>query len=363
MISYIRVILLAGVTFYIASIYGSPALALFSFAEVIFALLSLGGTIVERAGVKCTLKVPISMTQQGQQVKVLLSKEMRGKHWGGKLRVQLMIRNTCFTDKKCIWQTISCDSQNSFHLIMDNAGNYEISIRKMRIYDISGLFYLSRKSKEAASVVVLPELYPVNIRLSEAVRNFAGEAEVYDTVRCGDDASEILKLRAFKEGDKLKNIHWKLSAKAGELMVKESSMPRACSTVLLLDSRNGGKRGNKAQRADAYIRAATSLSFSMMDMECPHYVAWYSRRFQDVVRMRVTDEESFYGLLVYLLQDYDGTDKVFVLERYQEKYRAEILLHRLLLKQNLRIYEKDMLLAQLEAKNLENSLAETELLL
>lgn len=346
-----------------ASIYGSPALALLCFAEAIFAVLSWGVVLVERAGVKCTLKVPISMAQQGEQVRVLLCKEWRGKPWRGKVRLQLMIRNTCLTDKKYIWQTVSGDSQSAFHLILDKAGNYEISICTIRIYDISGLFYLSCKSGEGAAVVVLPELYPVSVRLSETVRNFVGDSEVYDTVRSGDDASEILKLRAFQDGDKLKNIHWKLSAKTGELVVKESSMPRACSTVLLLDSRADTKGARRVKRTDAYIRAAASLSFSMMDMECPHYVAWYSRRFQDVVRMRVGNEESFYELLVYLLQDFTGEDKVDISERYKEKYGAEVLLHQLLLRQDLRICEKDLLLAQLNAGNLEKSLAEAELIL
>lgn len=346
-----------------ASIYGSPALALLCFAEAIFAALSWGSVMVERAGVKCTLQVPISMAQQGQQIRVLFCKERRGKPWSGKVKVWFMIRNTCLTGKKYIRQTVSGDSQSVFHLILDNAGNYEISIRKVRIYDISGLFYLPGKSSETASVVVLPDIYPVGVRPSEAVRNFVGDAEVYDTVRGGDDASETLKLRAFKEGDKLKNIHWKLSAKTGELVVRESSMPRACSTVLLLDGRVAAKGAGRVKRMDAYIRAVASLSFSMMDMECPHYVAWYSSRFQDVVRMRVADEESFYELLVYLLQDFTGADKMDVSERYQEKYGAEVLLHRLLLRQDLGIYEKDLLLAQLDAGDLEGSLAETELIL
>lgn len=346
-----------------ASIYGSPALALFCFAEIIFAVLSWGSVMVEKAGMKCTLKVPISMAQQGQQVRVLLSRERRGKPWRGKVRLQLMIRNTCHMDRKYIWQTVSGDSPSVFYLLLDSAGNYEISIRKLRIYDISGLFYLSCKSREAASVVVFPDFYPVGIRLSEAARNFAGDSEVYDSFRSGDDASEILKLRAFKDGDKLQNIHWKLSAKAGELVVKENSMPKACSVALLLDSRADKKGPGRRKKMDAYLGAVASLSFSMMDRECPHYVAWYSSRFQDVERMRVIKEEDFYELLLYLLQDFAESDKMNISERYQVKYGGEPLLHRLLLKQNLKIYEGDSLLVQLNADNLEESLAETELIL
>ena len=118
-----------------------------------------------------------------------------------------------------------------------NAGSYEIQLRKVRIYDMTGLFYLDYRSAvrgECATLAVLPVICPMGIRLSEAVRNFAGEAEVYDSVRSGTDQSETLKLRPFQDGDKLRNIHWKLSAKAEELIVREDSMPRGCPVVVLV---------------------------------------------------------------------------------------------------------------------------------
>lgn len=363
MISFFKAILLIGVTFYIAAIYGSTAIALLCFAEAAFMLFSLGLVLADRAWVKCTLRVPISMACQEQKIRVFVNKERRGKPWRGKIRLQLTIQNTCAGGRKNIRQIINGDPQSAFNLILDKAGNYEISIRRMRVYDISGLFYLSRRSTEKASVVVLPTVCPVNVVVSGAVRNFIGDSEIYDTVRSGDDAGELLKLRAFREGDKMKDIHWKLSAKAGELIVKESSMPKACSTVLLLDSCGAVKRAGRVGRTDAYIRVAASLSFSMMDKDCPHYVAWYSRRFRDVVRMSVADEESFYELLVYLLQDFGIEQKEDVAGLYQEKYSAEVLLHRLLLNWNLELYEKDLLLARFDARNPEKSLAETELLL
>lgn len=359
MISYVKAFLLIGITFYMASIYGSTSLALLSFAEIAFVVLSLVVVLYERMGVKCTLKVPISMAQQGQQVKVLLSKTKNGKPWRGRVRVVLTIQNTCLEQKKCIRQSISGASQAAFYLTLENAGNYEISIRRIRVYDLSGLFYLTKKSVETASVVVLPTFYPVNIRLTEAVRNFVGDSEVYDTVRSGDDASETFKLRPFQDGDKLKNIHWKLSAKMEELIVRENSMPKACSTVLFLDNGFLGKK----TKTDAFIRAAASLSYSMMDMDCPHYMAWYSRRYQDLVRMRVDNEESFYEFLLYLLQDFERTEKVNLGERYREKYGAEMLLHRLMLKQNLKLYQQDLVVAELKSDDLEKSLSEMELIL
>lgn len=135
----------------------------------------------------------------------------------------------------------------------------------------------------------------MEVRLSESARNFVGEALVYDSLRSGDDASEVFKLREFQDGDKLKNIHWKLSAKMDELIVRENGFPKACSTVLILEGVGAvsGKNKRRQKASEAFLQVAASLSFSMMDKECPHYVAWLSKRYQEVKRIRVDDEESF----------------------------------------------------------------------
>ena len=56
----------------------------------------------------------------------------------------------------------------------------------------------------------------------------------------GDDVSQISQIRNYIPGDKLQNIHWKLSAKNEELQVKEFSKPYSDEVTLLVDlSQNG----------------------------------------------------------------------------------------------------------------------------
>ncbi len=365
MASYLKAVILIGITYYMAAIYGSPALALLSYAELAITVFSLLVVLRERKVVECRLQVPITMTQQETAVKVVLEKVRNGKPWAGRICAELIIENTCLAQKRHIRQSVKGEGAGTFLLTLQDAGNYEISIKKVRIYDWLGLFYLTKKNDERAMVTVLPSFYPVNIRLTEAVRNFIGDAESYDSLRSGDDTSETFKLRAFQDGDKLKNIHWKLSAKMEELIVRESSMPKACSTVLLLDSMVEQRKflPRKSGATDGFIKAVASLSFSIMDRGVPHFVAWYSRSEQDIVRARVDDEESFYTFLLYLLQDFDRKTKSGVVEMYREKYRAEVLLHHLLLKQSLQLYQKEVLIAELKSNDLEKSISEIELIL
>ena len=58
-----------------------------------------------------------------------------------------------------------------------------------------------------------------------------GDADVYDDFRPGNDSSEIFDVREFRDGDKIQSIHWKLSAKMQELVVREDSQPLSSFTA------------------------------------------------------------------------------------------------------------------------------------
>ena len=72
------------------------------------------------------------------------------------------------------------------------------------------------------------------------------------------------------------------------------------------------------------MKLLVSLSFSLMDQKCSHYVAWYDTAINDIVRARVDDEEGFYIFLNSFLKIKPDTknDALFL---YEEKYRAEKL--------------------------------------
>lgn len=365
MLSYLKGLIVVVVLFYAAVVHGSGALLLLGGVVLAYITLALVMMFACRLGMRASLQVPITLTQQGEAIRVNIEAMRRGKTYTGNVDFVICMENTSLKQKRTIRQKNKAGAGGIFSVTPVDAGNYEISLKKIRIYDLTGLLHVTKKCKDTVTFLALPDYYPVEVRLTESVKNFVGEAAVYDTLRSGDDASEVFKLREFQDGDKLKNVHWKLSAKMDELIVRENGFPKACATVLVLegDGEKGGKRGRKKNVSDAFFQVAASLSFSVMDKECPHYVAWYSRYYQDVKRIRVDDEESFYEFLLYLLQDFDRESSVNCLEQYKEKYSAEVLLHHIVLSQDLVLSEKDTVIARFQKDNLEKSIAEFELLL
>lgn len=364
MIRYFFALLLMGVTFYIASIYGSTTIALLGYVEALLMVLSFGYVLYEKKSLRVTLELPPAMADQDQPILIRAWGRFRRRGCYGRIQVRVAVRRNGGWIRQHKWlRAESCregsgakgSRELSGLLKIAQSGCYEIGLKCLRIYDMTGLFYLDCRKMvrgERAKLVVLPHIYPVGIRLSEAVHNFTGEAEVYDELRSGEDASESLKLRPFQAGDKLRNIHWKLSAKSEELIVRENSRPKGCPVVILVES--------AGDIFGAQLPCVASLSFTLMDLECPHYVAWQSRQWQDIMRIRVDDEESFYECLLYLMQDGIGGGFMDMQTRYQEKYSSEIVLHYIRVESGPGIRVDNREILQLKAAELERSLGELE---
>ena len=101
---------------------------------------------------------------------------------------------------------------------------------------------------------------------------------------------------------------------------------------------------------DAEILLLVSLSFSLMDQKCSHYVAWYDTSINDIVRARVDDEEGFYIFLNSFLKIKPDTktDAAFL---YEEKYRAEKLVCLLIVDGKLQIKKGEEIVGRADEKN------------
>lgn len=387
MIRYLLGMLVVAASFYIAALYESTSIALLGCVQAILMVLSVFYLLYEKRGIQVLLDMPPAMADQGESIFIRIRAKYRYRGCYGKIKVQVAVareRNAEDADAgffgvrsikrsriRCKWLQMESDSGAdprkrdrvneqifSGFLSVEEPGSYEIRVRRVRIYDITGLFCMEQRGavrRERALLGVLPRIYPMGVSISEAVRNFVGDAEVYDSLRSGTDASETLKLRPFRNGDELRSIHWKLSAKEGELVVRENSMPRGCPVAVLVES-FGSIR-------EAQMQCVASLSFCLMDRECPHYVAWYNGYLRDVVRTRVDDEESFYEALLHLLREGGAGRALDMQERYREKYGGEPLLHWIRVGDSPSFQVDNQEVLHLKISGLERELGETELLL
>lgn len=315
MISFLIGIITAAIVFYMSMIYGNVALALLGCFMCVFMVLTFIALLVKAHRAVAAINIPIAIATQGESIRVSLSCRLKEAGFDG-VKYRVTVKNNLSGEKSTKWLSGGSDFLYSVNL----CGNYEFELVRIKLYDFSRLFYVTKRVKKYANVEVMPQIDEIPVRITDRVRNFFGDSDIYDDLRPGYDPSELFDVREFQNGDRLQSVHWKLSARTDELMVKENSLPKACAVAIVADLR-GIKKG---RQADAFMKLLVSLSFSLMDQKCSHYVAWYDTAINDIVRARVDDEEGFYIFLNSFLKIKPDTknDALFL---YEEKYRAEKL--------------------------------------
>lgn len=332
-------IAVTGVLFYISVLYKSTSLIMFGYACTALLILAFLFLIYRMHTIRCGISFPISIAECGKPLTVRILLENRGMFPCLKFQCLLEQKNHFLRGRQKEWLqgggAASGNNSFDYSLVIEDYGSYEVVLKKVRIYDLTGLFYVNKTIRCSGYVQVFPRMQEIGVHISEAARNFFGEAEVYDEFRPGDDHSELFQMREFRSGDKIQSIHWKLSAKQDELLVKEDSLPKACPAVLFLDYKN--EKQHRPEKVNAYLVILASISFSLMDAECAHYVAWYSNRHEDLIRVRVDDEESLFLFLSGYLQETFQKQNKDLRQLYQEKYSGDNYLFAFQIDEHLRL--------------------------
>ena len=102
-------------------------------------------------------------------------------------------------------------------------GLLKISVSRVYIKDLMGFFRLKKNVEQTAELSILPRA--VTDIAYEKTALEQGMLESEESSKRGNDFSDVQEVREYIPGDKLMSIHWKLSAKTDELLVKELSLP------------------------------------------------------------------------------------------------------------------------------------------
>ena len=362
MISIWNFLLIIGVTIYIAFMYKSTVMMLLTFMEAALFVVALISLLNRCFRIRGHIEVPVGIAERGRESLVKLNISNESLFPVSRMAALIIVKDAMRGKKQKYWMTLPIVPRGESEFIQAvsfyGTGNYEIYLRRLRIYDVTGLFHWDLWLKKQGGIQVMPELHDVPVRLTLATKNFYGEADVYDETTPGHDNSELFQIREYRPGDRLQNVHWKLTAKQDELMVKEHSMPKACPVILFLSYRPRRKK-----HLLAYLEAVASLSFSIMDAGCPHYIVWYDGTELDVLRIRVDDEESLFYMIGVLMKIKWVHCKEDLKQRYRDRFRQDSYVWALTLDEKLRFYKEKEMLIQYSAKKLQASLAQMELLL
>ncbi len=113
----------------------------------------------------------------------------------------------------------------------EHCGTLECVIKKAKVCDYLGLIAIPMRKGDAQRLVVRPKPVPVSL---EGLERAVTKAWL---PKRGGGFAENHELRLYRPGDSVQQIHWKLSAKTGSLILREPMVPVRNRLVLQLDLR------------------------------------------------------------------------------------------------------------------------------
>ncbi len=144
-------------------------------------------------------------------------------------------------------------------LATEHCGLLQISVEGGYFYDYLGLFRRPLRVAAESTLLVLPK--PVAVEEPPQLRQYLANAW---RPKRGGGFSETHELRLYRPGDDLRQIHWKLAAKTGKLIVREpmEALRGGAALSLVLS-------GSEAQM-DEKLGKLLALSRTLLENHLPH---------------------------------------------------------------------------------------------
>jgi len=141
------------------------------------------------------------------------------------------------------------------------------------VEDIFGLWRSKSLPCAEEYVSVLPALFLSQITQTENT-TVISDSEQYSQTKPGSDPSETFAIREYLPGDPIRQIHWKLSQKSDQLMMRELGLPVVNQTLLVF--RNVLLPGTlvSPETADAMAEVFLSVSRALITDGYVHTAAF-----------------------------------------------------------------------------------------
>lgn len=146
----------------------------------------------------------------------------------------------------------------TYSLRSEVRGRYHVGPLRLRLSDPFGMCELTRSFTATDPLVVVPRTWPLSSVSAGGQWAGSGESLARSAAASGEDD---VATREYRYGDDLRRVHWRSTARRGELMVRRDEQPRQMRATVLLDVRPGAHRGEgPASSFEWAVSAAASMA-------------------------------------------------------------------------------------------------------
>lgn len=256
-----RCFLAAGVSAAVCSfVLGQSTLLRVGVLLIALPLLTAYAVARSRYRLSLTRTVTPSVVTAGQAAEVALTLRNDGRMPSGALRVEEQLPYALGSRPRFVLERIEHGWRRrvTYPVRAEVRGRYELGPMTVRVGDPFGLVELTRGFRTTTRLVVTPRTVPLPSIPLEAAQSGSGDHR--PRAFAGGSAEDVT-VRDYRRGDDLRRVHWRSSARVGELMVRREEQPWQSRATVFLDNRAGAHRGQGvASSLETAVVAAASVA-------------------------------------------------------------------------------------------------------
>ncbi len=183
-----------------------------------------------------------------------------------RLTMRVTVRNLFTGEWECRWVKLTGVAKRrplGLPARTAHCGVLELRVEKIRVYDYLGLVALPLVPPHPARLLCRP--IPAAAR-PPAIPEGLGKPAPKSAARRGP--GEDYDLRDYRPGDPMRSVHWELSSKWDELIVREASEAAVPLPLLTVDLLGG------AGELDRLLDKLLGMSQALLRVQRPHAVLW-----------------------------------------------------------------------------------------
>ncbi len=235
------------------------------------ALLSIGGLLIvlpllsmlvasrTRYRIRCTREITPARLPAGQSASVSLRLDNVSRLPTGLLLAEDTVPYSLGARPRFILDRIEPGGGRrlNYPLQSDHRGKFTIGPLHIHVADTFGLVKVGSLAAATGTLMVTPAITPLPRTALAGTWLGEGGTRASTTAAAGED--DVVP-RAYRDGDELRRVHWRSTARHGELMVRREEQRWRNRVVLFLDTRGVGHAGRGPSSSFEFaVGAAASI--------------------------------------------------------------------------------------------------------
>ncbi|MET3426156.1 uncharacterized protein (DUF58 family) [Actinoplanes tereljensis] len=228
-------------------------------AVLLAALPLLAAAYVGRSRYKlaCTRSLEPGRAPVGSSARVILRLQNMSRLPTGTLLLEDKLPYALGSRPRVVLERLGSHQASSvaYTVRADVRGRYPIGPLVIRLTDPFGLCELTRSFPSVDRLTVIPQVIPLpTVRLAGEYAG-TGDSRARSVAVHGEDDAAT---REYRRGDDLRRVHWRSTARTGELMVRREEQPWESRATVVLDTRVYAHRGEGPTASFEWAVSATA---------------------------------------------------------------------------------------------------------